>query len=437
MGRSVPQNRASPSFVTGLLLLLLALLLPGCSETTNIMGFIAAPGTEHDAGALLSRSRIRLDAGDYAGALRDAEASLALAPDCGPCAVQVGYCHLGVAGLDMFQLARKLIEKNEVAEETSGALGSRGGSKVFGRLASSADSNASGQLASLASLVGLGSSDYEAITLPGNRQGELEGAPTSGPFRDLPVYLPKNSVEARDSDSPTLYHIARATLVLCPFMPASVKILGEQPDIRHGAESCQTDEEIGRPGSNALFVWAVAHLVEAIAFHQVVLYTQDGVTPNLQKRAAILESRSEIPSLTEYVKAVKDLAAVVDIILPTDAGAARASMLTAMFNDLQTVSLAFQNMAAVPEDVSKGIVDAIAELQGQKDKIGSAGGSADGKDQGAVAFKDQLTEGMATELKKQISSKIDSGQLNEQERTDLCSAYRQISTQSFASCDTP
>jgi hypothetical protein len=184
-------------------------------------------------------------------------------------------------------------------------------------------------------------------------------------------------------------------------------------------------------------VWAVAHLVEAIAFHQVVLYTQDGVTPNLQKRAAILESRSEIPSLTEYVKAVKDLAAVVDIILPTDAGAARASMLTAMFNDLQTVSLAFQNMAAVPEDVSKGIVDAIAELQGQKDKIGSAGGSADGKDQGAVAFKDQLTEGMATELKKQISSKIDSGQLNEQERTDLCSAYRQISTQSFASCDTP
>jgi hypothetical protein len=436
MGRSVPQNRASPSFVTGLPLLL-ALLLPGCSESTNIMGFIAAPGTEHDAGALLSRSRIRLDDGDYAGALRDAEASLALAPDCGPCAVQVGYCHLGVAGLDMFQLARKLIEKNEVEEEASGALASRGDSKVVGRLASSGDSNASGQLASLASLVGLGSSDYESITLPGNRQGELEGAPTSGPFRDLPVYLPKNSVEARDSDSPTLYHIARATLVLCPFMPASVKILGDQPDIRHGAESCQTDEEISRPGSNALFVWAVAHLVEAIAFHQVVLYTQDGVTPNLQKRAAILESRSEIPSLTEYVKAVKDLAAVVDIILPTDAGAARASMLTAMFNDLQTVSLAFQNMAAVPEDVSKGIVDAIAELQGQKDKIGSAGGSADGKDQGAVAFKDQLTEGMATELKKQISSKIDSGQLNEQERTDLCSAYRQISTQSFASCDTP
>jgi hypothetical protein len=425
MGRSVPQNRAVASFVRGLPLLL-ALLLPGCSESTNIMGLIAASSTAQDAGALLSRSRIRLDAGDYEGALRDAEASLALAPDCGACAVQVGYCHLGVAGLDMFQLARKLMEKNEAGEDGAAPL------------TSAADSNASGQLASLASLVGLGPSDYAAITLPGNRLGELEGAPGSGPFRDLPVYLPKNSVDARDSDSPTLFHIARATLVLCPFMPASVKILGEQADIRHGAESCQADEEIGKPGSNALFVWAVAHLVEAIAFHQVVLYTQDGVTPNLQKRAAILESRSEIPSLTEYVKAVKDLAAVVDIILPTDVGAARASMLTAMFNDLQTVSLAFQNMAAVPEDVSKGIVDAIAELQGQKDKIGSgSGGSADGKDQGAVAFKDQLTEGMATELKKQISSKIDSGQLSEQERTDLCSAYRQISTQAFASCDTP
>jgi hypothetical protein len=402
------------------------LLLPGCSESTNIMGLIAAPGTAHDAGALLSRSRIRLDAGDNEGALRDAEASLDLAQDCGACAVQVGYCHLAVAGLDMFQLARKLIEKNEADDESAAELVAAEGN------------NASGQLASLASLVGLGPADYEAITLPGNSLGELEGAPSTGPFRDLPVYLPKNSVEARDSDSSTLYHIARATFILCPFMPASVKILGELPDIRHAAESCQTDEEISKAGSNALFVWAVAHLVEAIAFHQVVLYTQDGVTPNLQKRAAILESRSEISSLTEYVKAVKDLAAVVDIILPTDAGAARASMLTAMFNDLQTVSLAFQNMAAVPQDVSKGIVDAIADLQGQKDKIGSgAGGGAEGKDQGAVAFKDQLTDGMATELKKQISSKIDSGQLSEQERTDLCSAYRQISTQSFASCDTP
>ncbi len=404
--------------------LLLPLLLLSCSESTNIMGLIAAPFVDTDAGALLSRSRIRLDAGDYEGALRDAEASLTLAPDCGACAVQAAYCHLGVAGLDMFQLARKMIEKNEASAETQLDTESESG-------------NASGQLTALASLVGLGLSDYEAITLPGNRQGELEGAPSTGPFRSLPVFLPKTAPEARASDSPTLLHIARAVEIICPFMPSPVKILGDQPDIRHGDASCLRDEEIDKAGSNALFVWAVAHLVEAIAFHQVVLYTQDGVTPNLQKRAAILESRSEITSLTEYVLAVKDLAAVVDIILPTEASAARASMLTAMFNDLQTVSLAFQNMAAVPEDLSKGIVDAIAELQGQKEKIGSSGGSASGKDEGAVAFKDQLTEGMATELKKQISSKIDSGQLSEQERTDLCSAYRQISTQAFASCDTP
>lgn len=424
MGRRVPQDRSSQSFVKSLPLLL-PLLLLGCSESTNIMGLIAAPSIEYDAGALLSRSRIRLDDGDYEGALRDAEMAIALAPDCASCAVQAGYCHLGVAGLDMFQLARKMLEKNE-------------NDPGSGQLSMQAEAgNASGQLSSLASLVGLGASDYEAITLPANRLGELEGAPATGPFRSLPVYLPKNAPEARVSDSPTIQHIARAVDVICPFMPSGVKILGDQPDIRHGDTSCQRDEEIDKAESNALFVWAVAHLVEAIAFHQLVLYTQDGVTPNLQKRAAILESRSEIGSLTEYVEAVKDLAAVVDIILPTEVTAARASMLTAMFNDLQTVSLAFQHMAAVPEDLSKGITDAITELQGQKDKIGSSGGSAGGKDEGAVAFKDQLTEGMATELKKQISSKIDSGQLSEQERTDLCSAYRQISTQAFASCDTP
>jgi hypothetical protein len=408
------------------------LLLFGCSASTNIMGLIASSSVDADAGALLSRSRIRLDEGNYEGALRDAEAALRLAPDCAPCAVQAGYCHLSVAGLDMFQLARKMMERSE--EETSSFHAWETEPR---RMAQTESSNASGQLSSLASLVGLGPDDYEAITLPGNRLESLEGAPDTGPFRTLPLYLPKTAPEARTSDSPTLQHIARAVEVLCPFMPNAVKILGEQPDIRHGEARCQPDEEIDKAGSNALFIWAVSHLVEAIAFHQVVLYTQDGVTPNLQKRAAILENRSEIASLTEYVQAVKDLAAIVDIILPTDATAARVSMLTAMFHDLQTVSLAFQNMAAVPEDLSQGIIKAIDELQGQKDTIGSSAGSANGKDQGAVVFKEQLTEGMATELKKQISSKIDSGQLSDQERTDLCNAYRQISTQAFASCDTP
>ncbi|WP_141734897.1 hypothetical protein [Oligoflexus tunisiensis] len=426
MGRRAPQHRARESFIRNLPLVLV-LLLSGCSESTNIMGLIAASSVEHDAGALLSRSRIRQDAGDYEGALSDAEAAVALAPDCGACAVQAGYCHLGVAGLDMFQLTRKMIEKNaseDTAEEADAPALTESG-------------NASSQLTALASLVGLGSSDYEAITLAGNRLDTLEGAPTTGPFRSLPVYLPKAAPEARVSDSSTLQHIARAVEVICPFMPSSVKILGEQPDIRHAAEACVRDEDVEGAGSNALFIWAVSHLVEAIAFHQVVLYTQDGVTPNLQKRAAILENQGEIASLTEYVQAVQDLAAVVDIILPTEVNAARASMLTAMFNDLQTVSLAFQHMAAVPPSLSKGIVDAIAELQGQKDKIGSSGAGAGDKDEGAVAFKDQLTEGMATELKKQITTKIDSGQLSDQERSDLCNAYRQISTQAIASCETP
>ncbi|HYX35974.1 MAG TPA: hypothetical protein VE954_22970 [Oligoflexus sp.] len=428
MGKRVPQDRTYQSFVSGLWLLL-PLLLLGCSESTNIMGLIAASSVEQDAAALLSRSRIRMDSGDYENALRDAEAAVALAPDCGACAVQAGYCHLGVAGLDMFQLARKMIEENATEEDEPTLRPAVDGEE---------SGNASGQLGSLASLVGLGATDYEAITLPGNRLGDLEGAPATGPFRALPVYLPKNAVEARASDSSTLLHIARAVAVICPFMPANVKVLGDNPDIRHAGDSCVREQDVERTYGNSLFIWAVAHLVEAIAFHQVVLYTQDGAIPNLQKRAAILENRSEITSLTEYIKAVKDLASVVDIILPTEIAAARASMLTAMFNDLQTVSLAFQHMAAVPADLSKGIVDAIAELQGQKDKIGSSGGSSTGeKHQGAVAFKDQLTEGMATELKKQITSKIDSGALSEQERTDLCSAYRQISTQSFASCDTP
>ncbi len=398
----------------------LLFVLAGCSPATNIMGFIAAPSAAEDAGALLSRSKIRLDQGDYAGALSDAEKALKLAPDCAACAIQVGYAHLGVAGLDLFQLARKMLEKDKTEEEASTTLTESG--------------NASGQLSALASLVGLTAADYLAITLSGNRLGDLEGAPASGPFQKLPVYLPKTAPEARESDSQTLQHIAEAIAVICPFMPEAVKLLGDEGDGRHVDETCTKEGQSGTARSNGLFIWAIAHLVEAIAFHQLVLFATDGGAPNLQKRALVLEDRSVITSLTDYIKAVRDLAAVVDIILPTEKSAARASMLTAMFNDLQTVSLAFQNMPAVPAEISEGIVKAIVDLQGQKSQISSP---KNDQDQSSVAFKDQLTEGLATELKKQITSKFESGQVSDQERVDLCSAYRQISTQAFASCDTP
>lgn len=420
MGRSVPQNRSIESLLSGLGLLC-SLLLAGCSESTNIMGLIADSSARKDPAALLSRSLTLFDKGDYPGALRNAEAALDLAPDCGACAVQVGYCHLGVAGLDIFQLARKMLEK-AAAEDGS-------------ELAET--SNASGQLGSLGGLVGLEEADFTAITLEGNRLGTLEGAPSSGPFRSLPVYLPKTAPDARLSDSSIMQHIARAAVVICPFMPDAVKILGDNGDIRHNDPSCQVERDQGQTLTNGLFIWAISHLVEAIAFHQVVLYAGDGAVPNLQKRAAILQDRNEIPSLAEYVGAVVDLAAVVDIILPTESNAARASMLTAMFNDLETVSLAFQNMAAVPAEISQGIIDAIAQLKGQRDQLDTSGGGAADKDQTSVAFKDQLTEGMAAELKDQITKKIDAGDLSAQERTDLCAAYRQISTQTIASCDSP
>lgn len=398
------------------------LILVSCSSSTNVMGLIAKPQAQRDAGALLSRSKILMDQGQYAEALDLAEHAFQLAPDCAACAIQVGYGHLSVAGLDLFQLIRKMLTKDSAtADPPSFAL--------------LADSNAAGQLASLATLVGLQAEDYTAITLDGNRLGSLEGAPSSGPFRSLPVLLPKTAPLARESTSATLWHIAQATQVICPFMPDEVKLLGSGGDIRHNDPSCQREGNTGELRANALFIWAMSHLVEAIAFHEVVLYQPDGVLPNLQKRAALLEDKTIITSLVEYIGAVKDLASVVDLILPTQAEDAEVSMLTAMFNDLQTVSLAFQNMLAVPPALSQGIIDSIQELQGQKDKI--SGSSSGQKDNTSVAFKDQLTAGMANELQKQITAKIDAGQLSDKDKTDLCSAYRQISTQAFASCDSP
>ncbi|MCX6128915.1 MAG: hypothetical protein NTX25_07605 [Proteobacteria bacterium] len=354
--------------------------LTACSESSNLNGIIARNWAAKDPKALISHSEILFDQGDYAGALKSAQDAYSLAPYSSACAVQLSYSLLGVAGLDLFQLARKMIEKSASSPAAeSSSLADTG--------------NAAGQLVSLASLVGLTAEDYEAITLPDNRLGELEGAPTTGPFRDLPVFLPKSAPEARSSSSATIQGIALATRVLCPFMPDEVKLLGDSGDIRHLDASCESREFSSHTKSKALFVWAVAHLIEAVAFNQVVLYQPDGQVPNLQHRTTLIGDRSVISSLSDYT---------------------------------------FQNMPAVPAAIAKDIVSAIDQLKGQKDQLGS-GNQA--KDQRSVAFKDQLTEKMASELQTQISAKIDSGQVNETERIKLCQAYRTISTGTFASCD--
>ncbi len=410
----------------------LTLGLACCSEQTNPLAYLSKPWSDKDAAAFLSRSQILLDAGDYEGALVAAEKAFSLAPLQARMATQLSYAHLAVAGLDLFQLARKMIDKETNKDAPAATDPPAGTSEPAPAEALNllADESAAGQLASLADLVGLSESDYEAITLPGNKLGDLEGAPSSGPFAALPILLPKTAIDARESGSPTLEHIASAITVLCNFLPEEVKLLGDDGDIRHTSESCEPGARRPTQEGKAKFVWAIAHLIEAVAFHQVVLYQPSGTTPQLLQRSQVLSTYSQSASITAYVKAVTELASVVDVVMPVDPALTRTSMLTAMFNDLETVSRTFTQMPNIPEKLAGGIVRSLDQLKGQKEKLGQK----PGVDGNSTVLKDQLTSGLATELKKQIEGKEAEGQLSPKEKADVCEAYQSISSEGLSLC---
>ncbi len=392
-----------------------------CSEHSNILRPIADPWVHRDPSAQLSRSEILFDQGDYAGALSAAETAFKLAPEQARIATQLGYTHLGVAGLDLFQLARRMMEKKPKAETEASPQA----------LLLSEDNTAS-QMAAMADLIGLQPSDYEAITLDGNRLGTLEGAPQSGPFSPWPVLLPKSAPEARASSSSTLHHIAEAVRVLCPFIAETYKVEG---DIRHFDEECTAGGYDPAEDGKALFVWAMAHLVEALAFHQVVLYQPNGDTPNLLKRSEVLQGLGQAGSMTAYVAAIKDLAATLDLIMPTSADAAAGSMLGSMFNDLETVTRTFNGMTGIPDQLAGGIVRSLEQLKAQREKLSTRPGQPSEQDKNSLVLKDQLTGGVSNKLKEQIVSRSEAGLLSETEKSDVCAAYQSISSEALSVCD--
>ena len=87
-------------------------------------------------------------------------------------------------------------------------------------------------------------------------------------------------------------------------------------------------------------------------------------------------------------------------------------------------------LSNIPANFSSGIIKSLNQMKEQKDKLGQKP-KGDGN---SVVLKDQLTSGLASELKKQIESKAEAGQLSEEQKTDVCEAYQSISSEALALC---
>ncbi|MBQ47881.1 MAG: hypothetical protein CMP10_10530 [Zetaproteobacteria bacterium] len=382
--------------------------IASCSSETNLFRYISIHDQKQGADLLISEAEHLYDKGKYQDALTLADQAKDYDPTSEKVAVVLGYIHLSLAGLDTFAMAKNA---------------SSGSSLTL------ADNTG---LDGMASLIGLTEADYEAITLPNNEvtvgADTVKGAPTTGPFVDYPVLLPKTAPEARLSAAKSVYHAALAVKAICPFVDEIVKVLETGvEDPRHTVDVCEPIEGTKFLKAKSHYLWSLAHLTEAIVFNKVVLYNPSGEGTNLVRRSDAL---ANVTGIADYINGMKELSTAVDVILPTEATATKNSMLTALFNDMEAATRGFSSIPGIPPSLTKSITDSMADINAQKAKLGGANDASTN----AGGMKGQLTKGLSTSLQAQITARNAASPMSAAEKTEVCDSYSSISSDEFTFC---
>ena len=406
-------------------LVLLPLLLTSCGEDGNINSIFTSSEHEEALDALVYKAERLYDDGEYEQALETLEKAGKINNTLEDVNVLKSYVYLSLAKIDAFQITKNLINLSNDK--------------------SSNNDDAADTLGKLSSIVGISKDDIEQYL------GDEEKADTlPDEFQAIPLYLPRSAEEARTSESLVVSNLNKAIATICPYVndgakPKSDADTNAAADYRHTEEQCQKFAGERYLNGKSHLVWILAHLTEALAFHSVVLYTEENQSsPSLLRRADALEKIPQtLENLSTYVSAVKSLSDSIEQILPTEKEKAAKSMLTGIFNDLNSVQLGLAEIAGVPDSVKKSLNDAITTLTEQKEKLQQSASTDDtqseDKDLGAAALKDQLTSTIKTQVGDQVTELLekqnDATAEEKKQLVEACAAYEIIAETALQGCD--
>jgi tetratricopeptide (TPR) repeat protein len=323
---------------------------------------------------LLNNAEYAYDQGEFEKALSLAKKAHEMNPG-ERSSIVMGYANLSLAGLDAFQLTKRMTE-----EQNESNTGESQTSKLFSLLAAA---------------MGISDEDFEAMSVKA-----FEGDPV--------VYEPKAASVAREGGVSSIKFFSDAIESLCPFIAEAAR---QESDSRH---NCTPSEDSSNLGS-ATFAWALAHLGEAITFYSLIFYTSEGQTkPNLVARAEALSQFKSNP--VTYLAKITELTDIIETILPTDAAKAEDSMLNAIFSDLQSTNLALEASGA-PKSVTKSVTKVITEIQGSITDFSNVTESNQ-------AIKNKFTKSIS----KSIASQINDLNTDGVDQDQLCAAFQGINS---------
>lgn len=359
--------------------------LAGCGNTLLVGS--ADKDTEN---ARLQQALSEWDSGNVEGAVTIADKLLAENPYHEDAAILRANLYLAESGVTPFDLTLKMINNDSASSETDDVLGG------------------------LSSLVEITDEEYKKLgTTTTSTSGE-----TNTVFSDIPVFQPAAPGSVDTADSPRssvaiLKNLSFLIKTICPFVTPSIRKSDPDQatttgyDARHVCDSAKT--ELKSTGKSN-FVFAIAHLLEALVYNQVVLDTGAG---EFQSTALNLAASSETSALTKrgdklkdieplddpdkYIASVKELQDNFTKVFSSDT----TSMFATLMLNMRIVSESFGAIAGIPDSI-------ISKITGSFDKIKASAEAIPGVDESAAGNVDNQIKGLQQQMNESTSKTLKS-----------------------------
>lgn len=344
----------------------LSLLSISCGGNTNLLRAIAPNDQILSYENYADSARAAYNQGQYEKAWILGTKAYQLNPGGESISILLGYIGLSLAGGDPFRLAKAMVEANkseQKKEQFAFIETSSTGDILTEELTLKSDNllNSGSPSSTLTSF-------QKAIDLTNDELEQLGEKDLTDP--ELPLLKPK-CVELLRRDIPRLVYLDQTIRLVCPFVDPSARI---KTDYR---QNCQPFDGTRTEENKAHFLWAFAHLTEALAFNTVLTYTtvdSVGSKSNLELRAEKVRrlQTNDPESLDRFLGAVKGLESAVDAVLPRTnscSDVAPTSQLRATLHNLLAVNAGLAKLSSIPKNIVSSINAATEKLNSSTDSF--------------------------------------------------------------------
>ena len=400
------------------------LLLVGCGSDSNIFSYTTNEQEKEAFDALVMAGQAAYDRNDLETALDFATKAYEQNPRSERAALLFGYVNLSLAKADPFSLATSLanIENEEsdpptaeeLSEQQAASLQEEGAEESAAEEGEEEDSGTGETLDKLKGALGLTTEDILAL-------GDLD---ESDP--EIPVLIPKCVEEAR-AQVKTLEYVDAAIAAICPFVNEDIR---NTDDVR---QECDLTESERKFPYKSHFLWAFAHLTEALAFYSVLTYGSadpEGKKSNLQLKMEKLQTLevTDPTQIQSFIETVNGLEHTINQVLPVGGTCSLdypTTQLVQTLNDMLAVNAAFEQIPTIPDDVKGSIVEATEKIT----NLQNANASDDKQVAQTKALKGDLTKKLAGPLSDKLDTlqETTGQELSAEETTELCASFESIS----------